>query len=322
MSVSVIMTCHNEERFIAQAVESVLNQTALHRIGEIIIVNDGSTDGSAAVIAALAEKEPRIVVLTANGVGLPAARNLAIKQAAGDYIAILDGDDFWAADKLERQLTIFDAGCEAGLLYSDYVDFSAQDRSDVLHVRVRRYHAGQKDTLVSYFRHDGPIVPSTLLLRRDLLNDIGLFNESYLVYEDTEFYLRAAERWTFQHVPGALTYKRRHGGNITRRLDALLPTTERITREWAARRSELAPLARRRMARCYAKAGNDCVSQGERCRGLTLLSRALRGNPLFWRIYLYFGLAAIPGSLECRIRRAAKLLFHRNWHGGRPRGAA
>ena len=310
MTVSVIMTCHNEERFIGAAIESVLDQTAFHRIREVIVVNDGSTDSSAEVLAGFERREHKVTVLAANGVGLPAARNLAIRRAGGAYLAILDGDDLWAADKLERQLALFDAGCDAGLAYSDYADFSAPDFSDAFHVRVRRFHAGQKDTLRAYFLHDAPIVPSTVLLRRALVADVGPFNEDCRIGEDTEFFLRAAERWTFQHVPGTLVYKRRHGGNITRRLEALLPAAEQLTRDWAARRPELAALAPKRMARCYAKTGHDCVVNGDRRRGLALLWRALRGNPLYWRVYVYLLLAALPREVEHVTRRGAKILFH------------
>jgi glycosyltransferase involved in cell wall biosynthesis len=311
MSVSVILTCHNEERFIVQAVESVINQTASSRIKEIIIVNDGSTDSSAEVIAALARREPRIHVLTAAGIGLPSARNLAIRHSTGDFIAILDGDDFWAEDKLERQLAVFGNGCKAGLVYGDLVDFSAPDLSDAQHVPVRRYHADQSDTLPTYFLRDGPIVPSNIIMRREIVENIGLFNETFRVGEDTEFCLRVAERWTFQHVAGALVYKRRHGSNATRRLDALLPTAERVTREWVMRWPELAHLARRRNARFYAKAGNDCVAQGEKQRGARLLVRAMRHDPLSWRVYVYILLCVLPRGVEPQVRRAAKLLFYR-----------
>jgi glycosyltransferase involved in cell wall biosynthesis len=310
MSVSVILTCHNEERFIAQAVESVINQTASNSIKEIIIVNDGSTDGSSEVIASLADREPRIHVLATAGIGLPSARNLAIRHATGDFIAILDGDDFWAEDKLEYQLAAFGHGCKAGLVYSDFVDFSAPDLSDAQYVAVRHYRADQCDTLPTYFLLDGPIVPSSIVMRREIGENIGLFNEAFRVGEDTEFFLRVAEHWTFQHVAGALVYKRRHGSNITRRLDALLPVAEGLTREWAMRRPELAHLARRRNARLYAKAGNDCVAQGEKKHGARLLIRAMRHDPLSWRVYVYIFLCALPRSVDPQVRRAAKLLFY------------
>ena len=310
MSVSVILTCHNEERFIVQAVESVINQTASGGIREIIIVNDGSTDGSAEVIASLVDREPRIHVLTTAGAGASSARNLAIRHATGDFIAFLDGDDFWAEDKLERQLTAFGNGCKAALVYGDLVDFSAPDLSDAVPVAVGRYRADQRDTLPTYFLLDGPIVPSSIVMRRKIVEDIGLFNETIRVGEDTEFCMRVAERWTFQHVAGALVYKRRHGSNTTRRLDALLPVAEHLTREWVIRRPELAHLARRRNARLYAKAGNDCVAQGEKKRGARLLIRAMLRDPLSWRVYIYIFLCALPAGMEPQVRRAAKLLFY------------
>ncbi len=310
MSVSVILTCHNEEHFIVQAVESVINQTASGGIREIIIVNDGSTDGSAEVIASLVDREPRIHVLTTAGVGASSARNLAIRHATGDFIAFLDGDDFWAEDKLERQLTAFGNGCKAALVYGDLVDFSAPDLSDAVPVAVGRYRADQRDTLPTYFLLDGPIVPSSIVMRRKIVEDIGLFNETIRVGEDTEFCMRVAEHWTFQHVAGALVYKRRHGSNSTRRLDALLPVAEHLTREWVIRRPELAHLARRRNARLYAKAGNDCVAQGEKKRGARLLIRAMLRDPLSWRVYIYIFLCALPAGMEPQVRRAAKLLFY------------
>ncbi|TGP23438.1 MULTISPECIES: glycosyltransferase family 2 protein [unclassified Mesorhizobium] len=311
MSVSVILTCHNEEHFIVQAVESVINQTASSHVKEIIIVNDGSTDRSREIIASLADREPRLHVLTTAGIGPSSARNLAIKHATGDFVAILDGDDFWAEDKLERQLDVFGNGCKAGLVYGDLVDFSAPDLSDALHVAVGRYRADQTDTLPKYFLLDGPIVPSSIVMRREVVEDIGLFNETLRVGEDTEFCMRVAERWTFQHVAGALVYKRRHGSNTTRRLDALLPAAEHLTREWVRRRPELAHLARRRNARLYAKAGNDCVAQGEKKRGACLLIRAMRHDPWSWRVYIYIFLCALPRAMEPQVRRAAKLLFYR-----------
>ncbi|UVK41236.1 glycosyltransferase [Mesorhizobium sp. AR10] len=311
MSVSVILTCHNEERFIVQAVESVINQTASGGIREIIIVNDGSTDGSTEVIASLVDREPRIHVLTTAGIGPSSARNLAIRHATGDFIAFLDGDDFWAEDKLERQLIAFDNGCKAALVYGDLVDFSAPDLSDAVPVAVGRYRADQCDTLPTYFLRDGPIVPSSIVMRREIVEDIGLFNETFRVAEDTEFCMRVAERWTFQHVAGALVYKRRHGSNTTRRLDSLLPVAELLTRQWVIRRPELAHLARRRNARLYAKAGNDCVAQGEKKRGARLLIRAILRDPLSWRVYVYIFLCALPTGIEPRVRRATKLLFYR-----------
>jgi teichuronic acid biosynthesis glycosyltransferase TuaG len=100
---AVIMPCHNGERTLEQAVRSVLAQTFTE--WELVIVNDGSIDGSADLIARLVAEDPRIRVLTnKNASGAAAARNRALKHAETRYVAFLDSDDAWLPHKLELQL--------------------------------------------------------------------------------------------------------------------------------------------------------------------------------------------------------------------------
>lgn len=307
MSVSVVMTCHNEGRYIAQAVRSVLGQTAFDKIAEIIIVDDGSTDGSAGILDAMATAEPQLKVLHIANSGLPAARNFGIARASGEFIALLDGDDYWVPEKLERQMPAFAAGARVGLVYSDFMDFTKDDASDAQLITVRAYHADSERTLAEYFVHDAPILPSSAIIRRAVFEDVGLFDVNLRLGEDTEMFLRIAERWRFQHVPGGLTYKRRHGANLTSRLEALLPVGEETTRRFAKRNPQLAPIADKRRARRYARTGNDCIVQGERAKGLRYLAKALRCDPLFWRTYIYLLLSIFPGQ---SLRRRAKRYYH------------
>ena len=104
MKLSVVITCHNEEAYIEQTVRSVTTQTNSECVEEIVVVEDGSTDGSLQVLAQLAREDGRLKILHTNGIGLPAARNLGIRTASAPFLAFLDGDDFWIPDKLERQL--------------------------------------------------------------------------------------------------------------------------------------------------------------------------------------------------------------------------
>jgi teichuronic acid biosynthesis glycosyltransferase TuaG len=104
-TVSVIMPAFNAEDFIAQAMESVVNQT--HSDWELIIVDDCSNDRTASIIDSHARDEPRIVFLQQQqNQGVAAARNRALEAAQGEYIAFLDSDDYWLPNKLERQLAI------------------------------------------------------------------------------------------------------------------------------------------------------------------------------------------------------------------------
>ena len=220
VSVSVVITCHNEERTIEQAVRSVEAQTTFDAVAEIIVVNDGSQDGSEVVLERLAGEIEKLRIIETPGLGQSAARNRALREAKGELIAILDGDDFWTPEKLACQLPAFARGGNIGLVYGDFVDFSRDDATDGRIITVRRFDPESPHQLRDYFVHDGPIMPSTAVIRRSVFDDVGLFDESLRIGEDTEFYLRLAEKWRFCHVPGAFTFKRRHAGQLSWRLDA------------------------------------------------------------------------------------------------------
>lgn len=314
MNVSVVMTCHNEEAYIEHAVRSVTGQTAADRIAEIVVVEDGSTDGSAEVLARLAAEFPRLRVIRTAGIGLPAARNTGIRASTAPLIAFLDGDDYWVPDKLERQLPWFSHSESVGLVYSDYVDFSQPDASDALLVNVRRLRHDTPNTLAEYFVHDGPVVPSSTVMARAVFDDVGLFDEAVRVGEDTEMFLRVAERWQFQHVSGGLVYKRRHRSSISHRLDTLLPINVRLTEQFVRRIPSLAPLASQRLSRRYARVGNDCAQHGQYGLALSYLGRSLVHAPGFWRAYAYLALLLLPLPIRGTCLRVGKRLFHGGLH--------
>ena len=309
-TVSVVIPCHNEGRFVAQAIASVQRQRAASNVIEIVTVDDGSTDDSHIVLTNLTSSEPRLSVLRTTGLGPAAARNLAMANCTGRYIAFLDADDFWTEDKLAVQLPVLEAMPSIALVYGDIFDFTRSDCADARIVTVRAMAASDPHSLRSYFLHDAPIYPSTAILRRSVLEHVGEFDVSYRAYEETDFFLRVLEIAAVQHVSGAYTYKRRHGCNLTRRLDVLLPAAERTTREWARRCPSLAPLARRRMARYWAKAGNDRIESGDLKAGLELLVRALKVTPFSWLLYVYLMLALTPHNAATGMRRRLKAVYH------------
>jgi glycosyltransferase involved in cell wall biosynthesis len=317
MSVSVVITCHDEEATVEQAVRSVEAQTAFHVVGEIIAVDDGSRDGSKVVLDRLAGEIEKLRIIKTAGLGQSAARNRAVREARGEFIAILDGDDFWTPEKLERQLPAFARSKKLGLVYGDIVEFSRADATDGRLVTVRRFHPSSSHHLRDYFVHDGPIMPSTLVVRRTVFDDVGLFNESLRVGEDTEFCLRVAEKWRFCHVPGACTFKRRHSGQASARVDAYLPNAVRVTQQFAARHSELKCLAGRRMARVHAKVSADCAMKGERRRALRHDLTAIHLAPFYWRPWANLALLLAPASIVQPVYEGLKRPWHalrQSWH--------
>ncbi|MDO8288398.1 MAG: glycosyltransferase family A protein [Parvibaculum sp.] len=310
MGVAVILTCHNEAEYIEQAVRSVAAQTLIDQIDSVIVVNDGSSDNSAEILDGLVAEIPQLVVITESGIGLPAARNRAIQASAGEFIAFLDGDDYWVPEKLEKQMPAF-KDRRVGLVYCDYVDFTRADASDAQDIYVRPYDVDMERTLETYFVHDAPIVPSSCIIRRETFEDVGLFDPEMRLGEDTEMFLRVAEKWRFQYVPGAMIFKRRHGRNLTRRLDALLPVSEVVTDRFVRRNPQLEAFACKRRARRLARAGNDCARQGEFRIGVGYILRAIGNDPVFWRSYAYLMLALAPQRITSSLRDAIRFVFYK-----------
>jgi glycosyltransferase involved in cell wall biosynthesis len=321
LSVSVVIRCRNEERTIEEAVRSVEAQTIFDSVEEIIVVDDGSRDGSPIVLERLGQEIDKLKIIGTPGLGAPFALNLAVREASGEFVAILDGDDFWTPQKLERQLPAFGRGANIGLVYGDFVDFSRDDAADGRVITVRRFNPESADQLRDYFVHNGPIMPSTLIVRRSVFDDVGFFDESFLVGQDTEFCLRAATKWRLCHVPGAFTFKRRHPGQITARLDAVLPNAARLTQEFASRHSELKPLAGRRMGRTHAKISVDCAMRGEWRKALHHNLCAIRLAPLYLRAWASLFLLLAPASVVRPCYEAIKRPWHalrQSWHPAPP----
>lgn len=317
MSVSVVMTCHNEERTIEQAVRSVEAQTDFDAVLEIIAVDDGSRDGSRVVLEQLAGEIEKLRFVETPGLGQSAARNRALREAKGELIAILDGDDFWTPEKLERQLPAFARSAEIGLVYGDFVDFSRDDAADGRVITVRRFHPESSNHLRDYFVHDGPIMPSTVVIRRSVFDDVGLFDESLRIGEDAEFHLRVAERWRFCHMPGAFTFKRRHPAQLSWRLVDFLPSAAAVTQRLASDHPELRSLADRRMARLHAKVGTDCALRGEWRRALRHDLTAIRLAPRYCRAWANLVLLVAPVSVVRPLYEGLKRPWHalrQSWH--------
>lgn len=317
MSVSVVITCHNDERTIEQAVRSVVAQTAYDRVVEIIVVNDGSRDGSQGVLEKTAAKTTKLRIIDTPGLGAAAARNVALREVNGDFIAILDGDDYWTPEKLEFQLAAFSRGSNIGLVYGDFIDFSRDDAADGRIITVHRFDPTSPYQLRDYFVHDGPILPSTSIIRRAVVEDVGLFDESLRICEDTEFCLRIAEKWRFCYVPGAFTFKRRHFGRISSRIDGFLPNNGFLSQQFSARHPELRALAGRRMARGHVKASIDCKIKGEQRKAARHGATAIRLAPLYWRSWINLILVLVPICVARLVYEGLKRPWHalrQSWH--------
>jgi glycosyltransferase involved in cell wall biosynthesis len=309
-NISVCLTCYNEGPYIGAAVESVLRQTALDQVKEIIIVNDGSTDDSPARLAELRATSELVRSVSIANSGLPAARNHAMGLASGDFIAFLDGDDLWEPTKLEQQMPLFDDPA-VGLVYSDFIDFFRNPINDGLTLKVRALNSTGEDLIRQYFVKDGPIIPSSVVIRRSVLETVGGFDVKYRIGEDTDFFMRVAlAGFAFRHVAGAFIAKRRHENNITRNLERLVHVFEQHTEQFVAAHPPLGELRRARLSYRYAKVADSLLGLGQTWRGIQYLVRAFRNDPTNARVYAYLASAPIRAWGGDRIMRRVRRTYH------------
>lgn len=192
MRISVVIPAHNAELYVADAIESCLNQTFLPH--EVIVVDDASTDNTARI----AESYPapvRVIRLTQN-LGVAGARNRGALESSGDWIAVLDADDWFLPHKLEAQKRCAERNPNARIIYTGF-------RVSKFGEEVDGYFAPVED-LPWKLRYRCPICVSTVMLRRDLFTELGGFDATVRIVEDWEFWLRIAERHTtkaFAAVP-------------------------------------------------------------------------------------------------------------------------
>ncbi len=218
--VSVVIPAYNAERTIRASVLSVLGQTISDL--EVIVVNDGSTDDTEAVVRSLGDQ--RLQVLRQRNAGHASARNAGISAAHGTYLAVIDADDLWLPSKLERQLAVFREQQHVRALHG-----SAVHVDDALRpLFIGHCHEG-KNTLVDVLCFRGlPGFMCTLIAERALLLELGGFDPSLVILQDWELAIRLARREELYSTSEPLVLYRVHADNQSKHLDLHVEPGERI----------------------------------------------------------------------------------------------
>ncbi|MFM8552679.1 MAG: glycosyltransferase family 2 protein, partial [Nitrospiraceae bacterium] len=197
--VSVVIPVFNGAPFVAKAVASVRAQGL--RDVEILVVDDGSTDGTQVVLADLQRTEGIVWFQQDHG-GPARSRNRGIQEAKGTFVALLDCDDVWLPHKLERQLALLRDRPELGLVHTDYEVVDEQGRVEE---RVAARHS--PEPLVRAFAGGHVALPSTLLIRRAVLGKVGGLNPDLYGSEDSDLTIRLFDAAGFDCVDEVLVHK-------------------------------------------------------------------------------------------------------------------
>jgi glycosyltransferase involved in cell wall biosynthesis len=250
--VSVILPVYNGAAFLGLALESALSQTYRHL--EIIAIDDGSTDGTPAILELFALRDSRIRVLTQANGGVARARNRGIAEARGNFIAPLDADDLWEPTKIDRQMQrMIAARNETGFVYSWWVWIDAN--GTVLDRSPRWMFEGY--TFESLLQINFTGNASVPLFRRHCVEEAGGYNEQLAATgaggcEDWELVLRVAERYEAAVVPEILLGYRRLPGSMSTACDTMWRSQQRVVQAMRELRPDLNALVQRRAAHQFA----------------------------------------------------------------------
>ncbi len=231
---SVVIPVYNARSFLADALSSARNQS--YRQIEIIVIDDGSDDGSVELAQEHAQEDKRVRVLRQPRRGPSAARNAGIAQARGALIAPLDADDLWRPTKIERQVAAMrQGGDRVGLVYTWFALIDEDGR--VRSTGHRPTSAGE--VLRDCCRRNLVGNGSGALMRRSAILECGGYDESLHGSEDLKLYTAIAERYQYAVVTEHLTGYRQTNRNLTSDVDMIRRSTELVLAQLARRHPEL-----------------------------------------------------------------------------------
>ena len=203
------MTVYNGERYLAEAVESVLAQT--RRDFELVVWDDGSTDRTLEIARDYAKLDDRVRVVAAKHLGRTPALKAAIAETTAPYLGWVDSDDILAATALEETAAVLDRESSVGLVYTDYVTIGEDGKARGYGNRCRIPFSKDRmllDFMTFHFR----------LMRRSAFDAAGGIDESFRCAEDYDLCLRMAELTEVRHIRRPLYYYRIHADSISQRM--------------------------------------------------------------------------------------------------------
>lgn len=207
--ISVLMACHNGERWVADAISSVLSQSFADF--EFVVVDDGSSDSSREIIEDYAARDPRVKLLRKAHTGLEDSLNRGIDMASGEWIARIDADDLCEPQRLEKQLAY--ASHREGLVFLGSGCFEIDETGTVIRThRYPRSHWG----LVRRLRRAQAFPPhSSAFVRAEALRRLGGYRTSVKRAQDWDLWLRLSEAGVMECLPDPLVRIRKHAAQVS-----------------------------------------------------------------------------------------------------------
>lgn len=308
-TVSVVLPTYNRAHTVRTAIDSVLAQS--YEDFELIVVDDGSTDDTPAVVGDVSDPRVRYLQLPENR-GANVARNAGIRESDGEYIAFQDSDDVWRPRKLELQVQAFEqAPDDVGVVYTGYYR---------VHNGERQYGPRGKETVAGdvheeMLKGNGWFIPTAIAaVRRTCFDTVGLFDERLQRLQDWEMWLRLSEQYDFEFIHEPLVEKRMQRDDVSVRSDteAFIDAMELILSEY---REEFRSVGR--LAQHQRQLGYQYLRNGSPLQGRRYFLRAIKNDRSAVSVAAVIAGMAGPHNYR-RVQKARRLVSEMLWPNDRP----
>lgn len=219
--VTVVIVCYNQAAYLLDAIRSVLGQT--YRSFEVVLVDDGSTDNSAEI----ARGFPEVRCMHRPNQGLAAARNAGLGVSRGRYLVFLDADDRLLPSALESGVSCFQEHPSSGFVFGKYRKLFSDGSTELPSLGVAQH---SNDHYLNFLQQNVAGMHATVMYSREVLNQVGGFNEDLRACEDYELYLRIARQWKVNEYPTVVAEYRHHGTNMSHDNAFMLRAVLRVLR--------------------------------------------------------------------------------------------
>lgn len=284
--VSVILPTYNCANFLPDSIRSILLQTCDSY--EIIVVDDGSTDDTKAVLYPFMQRIKYINL--GQNKGPSTARNIGIQSAKGKYVAFIDADDLWLPEKLQTDIEYFEMYPEVNLVYSKHIGI---DEKGYVHSRGSKRRLPSGNIFIQLFSNQNFITTSTVVVQKEVFKTVGLFDERLSCCEDWDLWLRIAFCFKIMGINKYLVKYRHNPRSLTKNSANILEhqklVINKIYDEYHSNENGITKQQyKKRLALHYAKVGRYYLRIGNKNYAHDNFRLSLKYNPLNIRTIRYY----------------------------------
>lgn len=278
--VSVIIPAYNCAKFIDQTIKSVQNQT--YEDWELLLIDDGSTDDTSRVVTSIQSQDPRVRYIYQPNFGASTrAKNVGLKESIGQYVAFLDHDDEWLPNKITRHLEIFENPSfnNVGLSATNIMIVNKEDGSRLEHKMPQR-----GESLERLLERNFIFCSSGVMVRREVIERVGFFDENFKLGDDWDMWLRIALVSELAYIYEPLYYFNRHSGTVTNNIKTQIRIEDY---EYGIKKHfEVYKRYPKQLSYRLLTMGRVCYIAGARKKGLLFFLKSIKANPIEWRAYI------------------------------------